>query len=563
MSYGISDSDSIYVSYSDFSSYKILNSGFYFSNTDSLSEFHLKGNNSKTFYERYSKDDFGITGDFTVKNGYYKFGALLSNNFASNSSITRPKSNNTSIMPLIGYMNKGLEIEMGAGYVGKVDEVSEKRGQGVSISGNYILKEGLNDLDLNSGLTADNMDNDLNFNNSSQIYYIKTFEGEFGNLTLNGTSNIHQYLFSDQTENLFRIKRYEYDIKTGFLYIASDKIRNISGLGFYDRNKDSYKNNSLLNYNSNSDLTLSDEIIYDDRKIMSSFKVDFDTGSDKYSLDYEDNDKSLSFYNFSLNSQTNYKWNRYIFGLFGRYFKHEYKSLSNSNLEDRDIIKISFKPDVYFSLNDKFILTQSFPLEYYKLINISSQRSGNNYIDRVVNSITDVKNSFSRDLYMTGKIHLRSYYRSYDYDKTFSNSFIIKNYSFSDTVSYKFTPQISAKLSNRYIYEEYGNFNYNSFTENPLSYKNHFYTSFAFLLGIVKNIKLTSEYYFYEIDSYDFDQDNFNKDKLMRVYISHGPKLGIDYTYNKFHLFSGLEIDNFRAEDSQIKFRIESSISFE
>lgn len=559
----MSDTDSIFVSYSDFSTYEILNSGFNFSNTDSLSEFHLKGNTTKTMYEKYSKNDFGIAGDFSIKNGIYKFGGLLSNNYSSNSSVTRPTSNSTIIMPLAGFSVNGLNFETAAGYVGKVDEIDEKRGQGVSVKGNYIFKDGLNDISLNSGLTADNTDDDINYNNSSQVSYLKLFEGEFGNFTLNGSNNIHQYHFSDFSGNSFRVNRYEYDIKTGFLYIASDNIRNIANLGWYARNKDSHKNDAILSYNSNSDLSLSDEVIFDNKRIMTSFKIDFDTGSDKYSLDYEENDKSLSFYNFSLSSQSNYKWNKYNFGIYGRYFKHEYKSLSNSNLEDRDIIKMSLKPDVNFFLNDKFSVTQSFPLEYYRMMNISSLRSGNNYIDRVVNSVTDIKNQFNDELYITGKIQFRSYFRSYDYDETFSNSFIIKNYSLGDTVSYKFTPLMSAKLSNRYIYEEYGNFNYNSFTENPLTYKSHYYTSLSFLLGIGRYSKFTAEYYFYEIDSYNFDQDDFSKDELTRVYISHGPKFGFDYTLRKFHLFSGIEIDNFRSDDSQIKFRIESSVSFE
>ena len=560
---GISQNDSIYVSYSDFDTYRILNAGFNFNNTDSLSEFSLTGSNSRTSYEKYSKNDIGVDGNFSIRQGNFRFGGLLSNKYIANSSLTRPTANNITIMPLAGYAANGIELEMAAGYVGKVDEIADKQGEGASFKGSYIRDETLSDLNAGSTLKIDNLDSDLNYNSSSQISYIQTFEGDFGNFTLTGTGDLHKYHFSDYTQNEFKIKRYEYDLKTGFVYIASDKIRNISALGFYARNKDSYKNNSLLSYNSNSDLSISDELIFDNKKVTSSLKLDFDTGSDNYSLDYEENDKSLSFYNISLSSQTNYKIRSYVFGLFGKYFKHEYKSLSNSNLEDRDILKMIMRPDVSFSPDRKLSIVQSFPIEYYRLINISSQRSGSNYIDRVVNSVTDIRSVFTEELYMTGKIHLRSYYRSYDYDKTFSNSFVIKNYSFGDTVSYKFSPAVSAKFSGRYIYEETGNFNFVAFTENPLTYKDHFYISLSILLGPAKSFRFSAEYYFYEIDSYDFNQDDFNKDKLSRVYISHGPKFGINYSIKNFIFFSGLEIDNFRSEDSLLKFRIESTVSFD
>ncbi|MBU4487028.1 MAG: hypothetical protein KKD38_08890, partial [Candidatus Delongbacteria bacterium] len=402
-----------------------------------------------------------------------------------------------------------------------------------------------------------------NYSNSSKVAYLRLFEGDFGNISVNGSGNIHQYHFSDYSENLFKIKRYEYDVQSGFLYIASDKISNISNLRFYIKNKDSYKNDSKLSYNSNSVIGLSDEIIYDNNQFLSSFKIDLDSGSDKFSLDYEENDKSLSFYNFSLSSASSYKLYDCRFGIFGKFFKHEYKSLTNSNLEDRDIVKISLKPDANYTVEKKISITQSFPLEYYRLINISSQRSVNNYTDRVVNSVTDIKADFNDDLYITGKMQFRSYFRSYDYDDKFVTSFVIKNYSMGDTVSYKIIKHFFVKLSNHYIYEEFGNFNYDNFTENPINYKNHYYTSVSFLLERIKNLKFRLEYYFYEIDSYNFNQDDFAKSDLTKVYISHGPKFGINYTLNNFHFFSGLDIDNFRFNQRQIKFRIESYISFD
>jgi len=554
--------DSVAVSYFDYSTYKVFNTGLFFDNTDSLTSFHLSGKNSRTIYEKYSKNDFGFTADLSIVKDSYKFGGILESDYISNSSLNRPTTNNFKLMPLLGYSINNVNIETAYGFVSKSDEISDLKGEGLLIKGNYALKDNLNNFTLNSDLTADNLNDDYNYGNISKLDYVRMFEGDFGNLLLTGNNSIHQYHFSDFSDNLFKIKRYEYNLRTEFLYIASDEIKNISSLGFYARNKDSYKNNSLLAYNSNSDLSLSDEIIYSSSKLFSSLKIDFDTGSDKYSLDYDENDKSLSFYNFALSSYSNYNFSGYIFGISGKYFKHEYKSLTNTNTEDRDIVKFSLKPDMNFTLWNSLSVSQSFPLEYYRLINISSERSGSNYIDRVANSVTDLKNNFNDRFYMTAKIQFRSYYRSYDYDETFSNSFVIKNYSLGDTAAYKINKILTVKLSDQFIYEEFGNFNYDDFTENPVNFKNHYYTSISFLVGRIKNFAFNFEYYFYEIDHYNFDQENFNKSDLTRVYIAHGPKFGANYNYKKFYLSSGIDIDNYRNSPQLVKFKIESGIRF-
>ncbi len=559
----VSEKDSINLSYSYFPTYQIINTGINLNNSDSLSDFYLAGHNTRTIYDKFSKNDLEITSSFAAKKADFSFGGLISTNYVSNSSVTRPTNNSISLMPLICYTKESVKLNAAAGYLSKVDEVSDKTGFGIDINGRYDGKHDSGIISLNSDLEADGLDKDINYNSSSGVIFTKDLDQQSGTISAGGSGNFLQYHFSDFTNNDFRIKRYEYDINAGFLYNASEKLRNNSIVRFYARNKDSYRNGSLLSFNSNSDISLSDEIMFSTGRLFTSLKGEFDTGSDKYSMDFEENDKSLSFYNFSLSSQANYSYSDYIFGLYGRYFKHEYKSLSNSNLEDRDIVKISLKPDVTYNRRRSLNVTQSFPLDYYKLINISSLRSGNNYTDRVVNSVTDIKNVFSSNLYITGKIHLRSYFRSYEYDDTFKNSFVIKNYSFSDTVSYKLNRILSAKLSTRYIYEETGNFNYDDFTENPQTYKNHYYTSFSMTLGTVRYIRITSEYYFYEIDSYKFDQDDFDRSDLVNVYISHGPKVGFNFLYNKFSLFTGLEIDNFRNEESSLRFRIESYISFE
>lgn len=555
--------DSISFEYSDFDSYRIINSGMNFANTDSASIFRISGADKRTVYDKQTKNDFGLEGSFAVLKDNFRFGCQLSTSNVSNSSSTRPTNNDLKIMPLAGYAGRNFDIEGAAGYVSKLDEMGRKEGQVATIAGNYRIQNPLDRLSLSARFTADNTDDALNFNTDSQIGYLKVFDGNFGNISVNGTGNMHQYSFSDPEENTFRIRRYEYNLASGFLYTASDKIQNISELGFYSRNRDTYKNDSSLSFNSNTDISLSDEIIFSGEKINSSIKAEFDTGSDKFSLDYDESDKSLSFYNFSLTNRNFFNIKDYRLGLSGKYFKHQYKSLTVSNIEDRDIVTINLTPEASYYGSKLLSISQSFPLEYHKLINISSQRSANNYTDRIVNSITDLRSDLFPKLYLTGKIHFRSYYRSFDFDQFNSKSFVIKNYSVSDTVSYKLAEKIVLKLNTEFLYEEFGYFNYSGFTSNPVSFKDHYYTSLSLHLGRIKDFYLRTEYFFYEIDSYDFDQENFSEHILRRVYISHGPKLGIDYTRKRFHFSCGLEIENYRYADPQIRFSAKSYIAFD
>jgi len=560
--YGDAERDSVYFGYSDFGPYDILSMRMNFIQKDSLSNISLTGNNSKTYYEDYAKNDIGIKGDISVRHKFMKYGLILSSDYMSNSSVTRPTQSDISILPMVGYEDNGMNVRAAFGYVGKSDVLSQKTGRSVLIDGNYFYSEKFDNLSVNASLEGNDVYSDLNYGSASDLTYTKRFEEGFGSFTVNGRGNINQYSFLDLQSAEYRIKRYEYDISSGFLYIASENIRNNSEIGFYSRNRDSYRDGESIGFNSNSNFQISDEIFYNRDGFSGSMRLDFDTGSDKFSVDYDENDKSLSYYNFAISPHLNYRYSDYRFTLSGRYVKHEYKSLTISNLEDRDIIKLMVTPEAAYSRYGFLTVVQSFPLEYYRLINISSQRSINNYIDRAVASNTDLRYDLNEKLYLTGNIKFRSYYRSYDYDETYSNSFVIKNYSAADTVSYSFSRTADLKLSARYIYEEFGNFNFDSFTENPVNFKHHYYSSASFLYRMFTGFLFRTEYYYYEIDSYDFDQEDFSKDDLKRVYISHGPKLGMEYRKKNFYLFSGLEIENYRLTDRQIKLKIESYLSF-
>ncbi|MFO7810833.1 MAG: hypothetical protein R6V47_05635 [Candidatus Delongbacteria bacterium] len=561
LSYG-AEKDSIYFKYSDFNTYHISESNLYFSNDDSLASFSLSGGNTRTVYDRYSKNDFGLNGDFSVNINDYRFGCKLSTDHISNTLSSRPVNNNIMIMPLAGYSGRNFDIEAAAGYTGKTDENKKRDGQAVSVRGRYFHSASLETFDLSGSLGADNTYEDDNYNADTNLKYNRFFEDNFGSISFNGYGTVDQYNFSDMNEDLFRIRRYEYNMSSRLTYISSDKLKNISELGFYSRDKNTLKNRTGLSYNSNNNISIANELVYDTAVLYSSFKIDLENGSDKFSLNYGDTDNSLSSYNFSLSTDSRYALNDIVVKFYGKYFKHQYKSLNENNIEDRDIIKMSFSPGLLFKKFKFASFDQSFPLEYYKMVNISSERSINNYTDRVINSVSDISSNLTEDLYIRGRIHFRSYFRSYDHDADHSKSFVIKNYSVSDTVSYKLFDNLTFKLTNKYVYEEFGYLNYKNFTSHPVDLKDHYFSSISFNVKNKEGLLLRAEYFYYEIDSYDFNSSDFSKTDLSRVYISHGPKIGIDYVFKKLYIISALEIENFRQGDDQIKFSLETYLTF-
>ena len=558
----VSERDSVHFEYSDFGNYDVMSTRLNFSQNDSLSSINLTGVNTRTDYEKYSKSDIGVNGDISVRHGFMRYGIILSNDYIANSSISRPTQNNIKILPMAGCETNGLNLRAAFGYLGKTDEVSQRTGSILMFDGYYENKQPERNISLNTSFSGDDTDDSYNYNSNSDVLYYRSFENGSVDFSAGGRSNFNRYHFSDLKSEGYMISRYEYDVFSSLFYAPSKNIRNNTQISFYSRNRDSFREKDKIGYNSNSNLKITDDIYYDRGNLGLNLKTDFDTGTDRFSVDYEEADRSLSFYNIALSPGINYNYRNYTFKAYGRFVKHEYKSLTSSNIEDRDIIKLSFTPEAVYTRSGNLTLSQSFPLEYYKLVNISCTRSINNYIDRAVNSITDIRYDIFDDLYITGNIKFRTYFRSYDYDDTYSSSFVIKNYSVSDTISYNISEKAVSKISTRYIYEEFGNFNYSDFTENPINFKHHYYTSASLYLNILKYINLRSEYFFYEIDSYKFDQEDFDRHEISRVYISHGPKIGMEYHKKNFFVFSGLEIENYRFSERQIRFRLESYLSF-
>ncbi|MCK4979868.1 MAG: hypothetical protein KAS62_05695, partial [Candidatus Delongbacteria bacterium] len=328
---------------------------------------------------------------------------------------------------------------------------------------------------------------------------------------------------------------------------------------YFQRDKNIFVEDERYSYNENVNIKLTDELSFHSKKLISSFKFEFDTGSDKFS--HDNSKESFAFYTFQLNSNNSYINKTYESSLAIKYFKHQYQALL-SNSEDRDILKFYVEPSALYRFGRILEISQSFPLEFYHLINISAEKSSSNYIDRIINSLTKYDLYKNKSINLSGKISIQSYFRSYDYDETFSKSFVIKNYTLEDTLSFSVSDRSKLQLSGRYKYEEFGNFNYKDFTENPINFKNHYYISYGYIYRLRDKLNFKGEYYFYEIDAYNFDQADFSNSFLTNVFIIHGPRISSTFTYNKFSLFSSFNLDIYRDNETKYNFILRSGYSF-
>jgi hypothetical protein len=547
--------DTLYFDYNDFYTHKIFSLNLNYSHDDSLSQFKLSGNNKLNNYSDYSKNHNDINVLFLIKNRYFNVGGEVGSYFDTNTSGSKPTYNEFSLMPLIQMSLLKSTLEAALGYTSKNDDLNLSRGLKWSSKLNSAVNSNNNFFKFNATNTGDNLDKQINYYSNFSSQYFENLTDNLGDYSLNGQYVGSQYHYYDSQNLSNRINKKEYSLNGSFKYNVNSNLNNLISTRYFQRNKNIFVADDAYSYNENVNIKLIDELLF-----LSLLKLEFDTGSNKFT--HNNSKESFSFYTFQLNSKNSFITKYYKSSLVLSYFKHQYKSLTLSNSEDRDILKFHIEPSISYNLNNILEISQSFPLEFYHLINISAEKSSSNYIDRIINSSTNYHLYKNKPINLAGKISIQSYFRSYDYDETYSRSFIIKNYSFEDTINCALSDKYKLQLSSRYKYEEFGSFNYDKFTENPINFKNHYYLSFGNIYELLDKFNIKTEYYFYEIDAYDFDQSDFSNNFLRNVFIIHGPKLSSTFIYKNFSLFSSFNLDFYRDNQTKYNFFLQSGYHF-
>jgi hypothetical protein len=552
--------DTLYFDYSDYSTHKIFSLNMNYAHDDSLSLFKLSGNNKLNRYSDYTKNQNDIAVQFLAKNKYLNIGGEINSNFKTNTSGSKPTYSEFSLMPKVQFSLPKSTINLATGYTGKNDELILSKGLKWNVDINSIVLFNKNSFIFNGTHIGDNLDKKINYHSNIDTRYFEILDDNLGNYSIEGQYISSQYLYYDTQYFSNRINKKKYSLSGNFKYNINSDVNNLVSARYFQRDKNIYVDESEYSYNENVNIKLIDELSFYKNSYRSLFRVEFDTGSNKFT--HNNSDESFSFYTLQINSKNNYTFNDLESSLAMNYFKHQYKSLTLSNSEDRDILKFTVNPVISYQFYDNFRVTQSLPFEFYHLINISAEKSSSNYIDRIINSVTEYELYKEKPINLSGKFTFQSYFRSYDYDATYSRSFVIKNYTFEDTIDFVLAKRSKFQLSTNYKYEEFGNYNYDEFTENPITYKNHYYLSLGYIHYFLDIFNFKSEYYFYEIDYLDFDQSDFSNNVLKKVFIIHGPKFSSTFIYKKFSLSSNLKIDFYEDNETKYNFILRSGYSF-
>ena len=550
--------DTLMVKYSDFGTYKKSNSTLSFFFNDSLSSFYFTGNSASILYDDNSfKSNNIFDSRYSYKYGVFQFGSRLKGDFVVNEIVTRPTQNNISFLGDLGYRQDYFNSAISAGYVNRKDESSNSNGIKLIFDSDFEKK--IDKGQFWSGrldFEGDDLDAENNYDSRLSLNYRDVLDNGAGNYFFSSGYNLEQYHYYDTELSLNKIDKNEYYFRSVFFYNISDYLDSESSFSYFQRNKKGFDADSLNSKNEIIGIGFSNEFFYNYSDYYSSLKFDYKNGGEKFSI--STNEDNYSDYTFQLFLKNKYFFNNAEYSLDMKYYKYEYKSLNEINTEDRDIIQIGLFPGIDYNYKDFFFIKQQLPLEYYHQVNISAAKSGNNFEDWIIRGITDYGININKDFRIIGNVNLKSFYHVYDFDNDSINikSFMIKDFTFSDTLEYDLTKNYMLKYAIRYTFEEFSSLKWSEFKEDPVNYKNYTYNSLGMAYIDDKKFKFLLEYFFYEIDHYDYDLNNFKKANLRDVYITHGPKLTAEYDWNRLKVELECKYNIYRDSKDNISLTI-------
>ncbi|PID28310.1 MAG: hypothetical protein CR982_04485 [Candidatus Cloacimonadota bacterium] len=521
--------DSVSVNFDDFDKFKKVGMEFYYDYKDSLQLINLEGKNSTTFYGVNSKYNNEIKAEYLKYIDIYRYGGRFLGNFTSNEPLAKPSNHNFYISPSIGIKLKSFKSDLGVGFIHKKDDKRKNSGVNIYTENSYEDFISLNNYKVgNLNFNFDSMDSLQNYKGDVEIglkNYLYQDDVYYG---INAKYRINNYNYYTTTNNLNNVKNIEYEIDTSLDYDMPNGVNNSVLLNFKQNDKDSFSPDTLYSRQDISELGFGNRLTIVRSGLSSFLKIYYKNRREKFLIN--GNKDSFKNYRFSIESENFIRKFNSDFELKAKYMKYQYKSLKNENLNDKDIIQFGVYPSVKFELFN-IILKQTVNYDFYKMVNISSLKSGNNHKNHNIKSRTNYLYIFNNNLKINGEISFNTRYQSYDYDSLNVKSFAIKNYSISDSLSFPIK-RGTTYFTNKLSYEEYGRIDFDQFVMDPINHKHHIYNSIG-ITGKNKFISIGLEYFHYEIDTYMYDLEKFGKSRLSDVYIVHGPKLNLSLTLVK------------------------------
>lgn len=220
------------------------------------------------------------------------------------------------------------------------------------------------------------------------------------------------------------------------------------------------------------------------------------------------------------------------FGFTGTASSLRYDTDFDENYDDRDEFESIISAYHIFNNLRNFNIETRFEVIISKLSYIFSQRSANNYKNRIFrlssgSSFKPVKNFSTKNL-----LQVLANYTVYDFEDIISQvqSFSYRQLSVWDSSSYKFTKLLTLNLRGELKFYEQGQFNNSEFSVKPIAYfeEMFFQPELYFFVNNISDAGIGYKYYHQKRFQYDSGDKN-----LLNKFMTLGPVGEINFYFNK------------------------------
>lgn len=248
------------------------------------------------------------------------------------------------------------------------------------------------------------------------------------------------------------------------------------------------------------------------------------------------------------------------FGITGTSSLLRYDTDFDENYDDRDELESIFSAVHRYNNLINFDVQTRFDFIVSKLSYIFSQRSANNYKNRIYKLSSQSNFSPTEGFITKNSFQVLANYTVYDFEDIISQvqSFSYRQLSLWDSTTYKITKQLSADFRGELKYYEQGQFNNREFSVKPIAYfeEQFFLPGFSFNINYFLNAGIGYKYF--KQDRFQYDNGEKN---LVNTFKTFGPVGEINFYFKNNSIvnltggYDFIKYSNPFQEDSAVHFQ--------
>lgn len=246
------------------------------------------------------------------------------------------------------------------------------------------------------------------------------------------------------------------------------------------------------------------------------------------------------------------------FGVSGLTSLLKYDTDFDENYDDRDEIESILSAVHRYDNRFNFNVQTRFDLIISKLSYIFSQRSANNYKNRIYKLTSESSFRPTDNLISKNVFQVLANYTVYDFEDIVSQvqSFSYRQLYVRDSTSYDFTDNFTFDFIGELKFYEQGQFNNREFTVKPIAYYEEFFLRPDFFYNINDYLNAGIGYKYFRQNRYQYESAQKN---LINVFETFGPVGEINFYFNNNSIvkltggFDFIKYSNPPQEDSAVQ----------